>query len=367
MNKNNKNFTAKAVFSKKIARKSHNIDYYKCNEFTIKNVDFMTQEKNKLKTEEKDKVSSRIKEILNDNLNFEQGKVFDIIQKIYDKNQGIAFNLKRNAKKDKVNSNLLNLLADPSLLMVSYKKVRKNSGAMTEAYEMSLGNYDKLDAEQKSWINKTSNGPDGITKEVILLTSKMIKENKYPWGSSRRIYVDKPGKKDVKRPITIPPFMDKVVQEALTTILMAIYEPYFESQNCSFGFRPNKGVHDAITALTSANSIGMNFALEGDIKSAYDKVDRSRLIEILGKQIKDKNFLNFIKSRLNYEYFDTEQKKYVKPIEGLPQGSIDSPYLWNIYMSEFDNFIINHLSEELTKTNKKTRGASFAKKKMIPS
>lgn len=339
-------------YDKKIASKFHDTSYYKSEEFTKKNMSHMEEEKKRLKTKDKDKVTEKIKLLLNEVE--EEEKVFIILKKIYKKNQDAAFG---KSKEKPINSDLINLLSDESLLMTSYNKVRRNRGAMTKASEMSGNKYNDLNAEEKSWINKTTECPDGLNKEVFKATSKLIRQNRYPWGASRRIYVDKPGKKDVKRPITIPPFMDKVVQEALTTILTSIYEPYFEALNCSFGFRPNKGVHDAIASLTNQDTAGFTMALEGDIKSAYDKVVKTKCIEILGKRIQDRKFLNFIKKRLNYEFWDTKENKFISPEEGLPQGGIDSPYLWNIYMSVFDEFIISSLTEYTTQLNKK-RGKS---------
>lgn len=81
-------------------------------------------------------------------------------------------------------------------------------------------------------------------------------------GSSRRIWLDKPGS-NKKRPITIPPFMDRLVQEAIKMVLVAIWEPDFEKMNRAFGFRPNKSCHDAIVALQSNHTIGLTRALEG--------------------------------------------------------------------------------------------------------
>nr|YP_009144894.1 hypothetical protein [Euglenaria anabaena]AKJ83341.1 hypothetical protein [Euglenaria anabaena] len=162
--------------------------------------------------------------------------------------------------------------------------------------------------------------------------------------------------------MTIPPFMDKIVQEAITMILTAIYEPYFESLNCSLGFRPNKGVHDAIIALTGANAIGLNMAIEGDIKSAYDKVNRKKFIEVLGRRIQDRKFITFLEKRLNYEFYDSKENKYIREKEGLPQGGIDSPYMWNIYMSIFDEYIINHLEHKFDKLNNKPAKGNIAPK-----
>lgn len=338
-------------YDKKIAKKFHDTGYYESEQFIQKNISFMNEEKSKHKTENKDEVTKKIKLLLDSIGN--NDKVFIILEKIYEKNQNFAFG---KSTEKPINSDLLNLLSDISLLITSYNKVRKNRGAMTKASEMSENNYKDLDPEEKSWINKTTNSPDSLTKKDFIITSKLIKENKYPWGTSRRIYVDKPGKKDSKRPIIIPSFMDKVVQQALTTILTSIYEPYFEALNCSFGFRPNKGVHDAIAALTNANTRGYNIALEGDIKSAYDKVVKSKFIKILEKKIHDRKFIKFIEKRLNYEFYDTLTKKHINPDEGLPQGGIDSLYLWNIYMTVFDEFIIESLNNYVNKLNQENLG-----------
>lgn len=276
--------------------------------------------------------------------------MFNVLRGIYEKNKKIAFS----GAKEMPNSNLFNLLSLP-LLVVAYKKIRKNKGATTLGYILSKDKSNKLNWEQKSFINKIYHLPDGINKRVFTTALKLIKEGKYPWGSSRRIYTPKPGRPDSLRPITIPHFMDRVVQAGILMILEAIYEPYFEKDNVSFGFRPNKGVHDAIFSLINNKSRGFKIALEGDIKSAYDKVCKNKLIEILNEKIKDRKFLNFIKQRLDYEYFDPKQKRYIREEAGIPQGGIDSPYLWNIYMSKFDEFVKKHTSEYLNQVNPKAK------------
>jgi len=164
-----------------------------------------------------------------------------------------------------------------------------------------------------------------INANLIEITSDLISRDLYPWGLSRRVYIDKPGTK-VKRPITIPPFMDRVVQTAVKMILYleAIYEPYFNNLNISFGFRPNRGSHDAIYNITRPYSRTMNIAVEGDIKGAYNKVSRNKLIKILSLRIQDKKFLNFIAKRLEYLYYDTEERQVVEDKEGIP--SIPVPY-----------------------------------------
>jgi retron-type reverse transcriptase len=71
--------------------------------------------------------------------------------------------------------------------------------------------------------------------------------------------------------------MDRVVQEAIRMSLEAIYEPWFELRTRAFGFRPRKGVQDAIGALTNRYfTTGLHMAIEGDISAAYDKVNTKK-------------------------------------------------------------------------------------------
>lgn len=240
--------------------------------------------------------------------------------------------------------------------MVAYKTIKRNKGAMTLAAQLSKEKFNSLNEEQQAYIQRTARCPDGITRDIIEATAHLLKKGIYPWGTSRRIYVDKPGRPGALRPITIPPFMDRVVQEAIRRVLESVYEPYFEKRNRSFGYRPGKGVHDCIYSLSRSYTNGFVTAIEGDIKAAYDRVCKDKLLDILAKKIKDRKFLDLIKQRLDYEYFDSVQRKIVKEKLGIPQGGIDSPYLWNIYMSEFDDYFETYTQKEIDKANLKVRG-----------
>lgn len=114
--------------------------------------------------------------------------------------------------------------------------------------------------------------------------------------------------------------MDRVVQTSILMVLEAIYEPWFEKLNCSFGFRPRKGVHDAIYSLANNGSRGFFSAIEGDIKGPYDLVCKSTMISILKKTIKDRKFIDLISKRLDYEFFDTVKNKNVVEPLGVPPG-----------------------------------------------
>lgn len=161
------------------------------------------------------------------------------------------------------------------------------------------------------------------------------------------------------RPITIPPFIDRVVQKSICMVLKSIYEPYFEKLNRSFGFRPNKGTQDAIAAFKTYYTQGMKNAIEGDVEAAFDSVNREKLLKILSKKIHDNKFLKLIQERLCYEYVETTpdgKSIRVRPTLGIPQSGIDSPYLFNIYMNEFDEYIEYEWKQEFFSKNIYKRG-----------
>lgn len=114
----------KSEFIDKIAKRFHNVSYFESNDVGQKNLEFM--EKERLKTTNKYNVTLKINQILGDAVNIDtnKSKVFVILDKIYRKNQKAAFKL---SDEKVINSDLLNIVADESLLMVAYNKIRKDS------------------------------------------------------------------------------------------------------------------------------------------------------------------------------------------------------------------------------------------------
>nr|YP_009144893.1 hypothetical protein [Euglenaria anabaena]AKJ83340.1 hypothetical protein [Euglenaria anabaena] len=109
-------------YNKNTAKSFHDTRYYENLEFCNKNLEFMQQEKERLKTDDKMIVTKKIEEALNKVNAEETGKVFKILEKILNKNQKFAFN---KSKEKPINSDLLSLLSNQDLLMVAYQKVRK--------------------------------------------------------------------------------------------------------------------------------------------------------------------------------------------------------------------------------------------------
>lgn len=267
-----------------------------------------------------------------------------VLYGIYKKNKDAA------KKKTKIKTtHLIGVISRPEILMLAYRSIKGNKGAMTEGAIVTKEMFEKFSPAQRELYLKGLKLPDGMSLYLFHAMSQLIRKGNYPWGASRRIYIDKPGQPGKLRPLTIPPFMDRVVQKSIDMVLNAVYEPYFEARNRSFGFRPNRDSKAAMTALLSKFTNGMRTAVEGDIQAAYDNVDRDKLIKILGKKIGDTKFLNFLKGRLDYVVLDSG--KYTKPNLGIPQGGIDSPYLFNIYMMELDDYIHDLADTEATRLN----------------
>jgi RNA-directed DNA polymerase len=122
---------------------------------------------------------------------------------------------------------------------------------------------------------------------------------------------------------------DKIVQGALHELLEQLYEPAF--QDCSYGFRPHRGAHDALRTLNQALYRGeVNWILEADIQSYFDSIDRKMLQEMLWERIADKSVKRLVGKCLHVGILDGEE--YSESDEGTVQGSVLSPLLGNVYL-----------------------------------
>ena len=202
--------------------------------------------------------------------------------------------------------------------------------------EMYLQAYQNIYANEGN-MTKGSDGKtiDGMSMEWIAILISAMKDESYQPVPSRRTYIKK--KNGKMRPLGIPAYADKLVQEIVRMILEAIYEGYFEPT--SHGFRPNKSCHSALLQIQKKFT-GTKWFVEGDIKGFFDNISHSKLIEILRRRISDERFIRLIWKFLKAGYL--EEWQFHNTYSGTPQGGIISPILANIYLDELDKFMKNY-------------------------
>ncbi|MDP2788196.1 MAG: group II intron reverse transcriptase/maturase [Pseudomonadota bacterium] len=178
-------------------------------------------------------------------------------------------------------------------------------------------------------------GVDGVTwrdYEEVLYTRvhelhREIHTGAYRAQASRRVYIPKADGK--LRPLGIAAVEDKIVQQAVVKVLNMIYEEDF--LGFSYGFRPGRGQHDALDALSvGIKSRKVNWIVDADIQAFFDSIDHSFLLRFLEHRIADRRLLRLIRNWLKAGVI--EEGRRIAAEKGTPQGAVISPLLANIYL-----------------------------------
>ncbi len=178
-------------------------------------------------------------------------------------------------------------------------------------------------------------GVDGVTKEQygqdlernLRDLHERMKAKRYRHQPIRRVHIPKDQGKT--RPIGISAFEDKLVQDALREVLEAIYEQDF--LDCSYGFRPKRGAHDAIRTLDRIVHQGeVSWIFEADIVSFFDSLDRTELKKMLEIRVADGSLLRLIGKCLHVGVLEGVELSTSE--SGTVQGSVLSPLLGNVYL-----------------------------------
>ena len=207
-------------------------------------------------------------------------------------------------------------LYNRELYLRAYGRLYSNQGAMTKG--------------------TTAETVDGMLLAKIDRIIDELRYERFRWTPVRRVNLPKPN--GGTRPLGIPTWTDKLLQEVIRMILEAYYEPQFSDR--SHGFRPGRGCHTALSNVT-AHWTGVRWFVEGDIKGCFDNIDHEVLLSVLGEKLHDNRFLNLLKYLLKAGYMEDWQ--YGRTLSGTPQGGVVSPILANIYLDRLDKFVENVL------------------------
>jgi group II intron reverse transcriptase/maturase len=242
--------------------------------------------------------------------------------------------IRERGKKGLPLERIYKLLFNKDLYLMAYGKIYRNKGAMTHGV--------------------TQETPDGMSLEKIDAIIEALRYERYQWLPARRTYI--PKKNGKKRPLGMPVWSDKLVQEIIRLILEAYYEPQFSEH--SHGFRPERGCHTALREIYY-NWRGTTWFIEGDISQCFDKLNHELLLETLSENIHDGRFINFMRELFDAGYM--EDWTYNQTLSGVPQGGIVSPILSNILLDKLDKYVETELIPRYTRGIRRKANLEYVK------
>ena len=226
----------------------------------------------------------------------------------------------------------------------AHQRITENNDIITDfqtdnLMEQILHKDNLNKAYKKVKSNKGAGGIDGMSVEELLgylrnnqeqLIQK-LKDGKYKPNPVRMVEIPKETKGEFRK-LGVPTVVDRVFQQAITQVLSPIYEKQF-SEN-SFGFRPDRGAHDALKQCQTNVNDGYVYVVDMDLEKFFDTVCQSKLIEVLSRTIKDGRVISLIHKYLNAGVIS--RGIFEKTEVGMPQGGPLSPLLSNIMLNELD-------------------------------
>jgi len=213
--------------------------------------------------------------------------------------------------------------------------------------------YDRLYRDDVLWSaweqvrrNKGAPGVDGVTIDQIVnvedgpqaLVEQLQEELRgktYRPQPVKRVMIPKPDGRE--RPLGIPTVRDRVVQTAAVLVMEPIFEADFH--DCSYGFRPKRSAHDALTAIGESIKSGRKEIYDADLRGYFDTIPHDKLMSAIRMRITDGSVLKLIRLWLKTPVVDSRTgRPPERQRQGTPQGGVISPLLANIYLHWFDTF-----------------------------
>ncbi|MFI4972307.1 MAG: group II intron reverse transcriptase/maturase [Hyphomicrobiales bacterium] len=205
------------------------------------------------------------------------------------------------------------------VLMAAWEQVRRNKGAP---------GVDGVTIDQ---IEHAEGGPQRFVAQL----GEALRTRSYKPSPVRRVYIPKPDGRE--RPLGIPTVQDRVVQTAVLLVLEPIFEADF--RECSYGFRPRRGAHQAVREIEGHLSDGLQEVYDADLKGYFDSIPHDKLRRALRMRLADRSVLKLIDLWLQAPVVDERAGgPPQRNRTGTPQGGVISPLLANVYLHWFDVF-----------------------------
>jgi RNA-directed DNA polymerase len=189
--------------------------------------------------------------------------------------------------------------------------------------------------------NRGSAGIDNVTITVFELRKsyyldflhRKLHDGTYQPRPVKRVEIEKSD--GGVRKLGIPTVWDRVVQQALVQRMEPIFDPQF--MPCSFGYRKGRSPHDAMGKIWRELQAGDGWIVDADLRSYFDSIDQSKLVDLIAEEISDGRVLNLVWDMLRAGVI---QDGYWQPtLTGVPQGAVVSPLWSNIYLTPFDRYM----------------------------